>query len=102
MLENHESWNKGFKKVDSLRDRFPHITQSLPQGYTPTWPFWVERYVKGRVRVVLHMRRISREGNTINLCAVFERQVAGPPSQSAGMTSGPDIKADINSCGNEI
>lgn len=104
MLENNESWDKGGEKSDRLRDRFPHITQTLPQGYTPTWPFWVERYVKNRARVILHLRRISREGNTVNLCAVFERQVASPSSQSVSgmLCAGSDINVEVNSCGNEV
>jgi len=103
MLETSISWDKGLKQSYRLRDCFPYITQTIPQRYSPTWPFWVERYVKNRVRVVLDIRMISWQGDTINLCAVFERQVTGPSCQSiGGMTPGLDIKVDIDSCSNEI
>ena len=99
------SGNKRGEKSDGLGDLFPHITQTLPQGYAPTWPFWVERYVEGGVRVVLHLRWVGRERNVVNLCAVFERQVAGLSGQSVGgvMTGvRTNIKTHINPGGNEI
>src|SRR5271157_6167610 len=39
MLENNESWDKGFAKSDRLRDRFPHITQSPRRDIPRPGPF---------------------------------------------------------------
>ena len=71
-LEDKRSGDKGFEELDCLRDRFQHITQTLPKLYTSNWPFWVERYVEGIARIVLHLRWIDRAGYVKNLCTVFE------------------------------
>src|SRR5262245_56703471 len=96
--------DKRLEKFDRLFDRFLHITQPLAQGYASTWSFWVERYIKGKVRLVLHLRGISPKGNPVNLFAVFERQIASSSGQSvSGMNrAGADMKAGINSCSNEV
>src|SRR6266478_4584741 len=105
MLENNKSWNKGFKNVDSLCDRFPHIMQTLPKPYPPSWPFWVERSVEGIARIVLHLRWIEWSGNMKNLCTVFKRQVVtSRPGQSVGGMARARVNKNVapNSCGNEI
>jgi hypothetical protein len=104
MLENIASWDQGFEQPDGLRDGCSHITQSFPQGYAPTWPLWIKRYIENRVRVVLHIRTVSWEGNTVNLCAVFERQVAGPSRQAVGrrLRARMDMQVDVHSRSHEI
>ena len=105
MLKHISLRNIRLKESDRLRDRFPHITQTLPKPYTPGWPLWVKRYVEGIARIVLHLRWIDRAGQVKNLCAVLESQeVSSRPSQSVGRMTGARAHMNVPSdlCGNEI
>src|SRR5207245_9176897 len=87
------------------RDRFPHITESLPQGYSSSWPFWIERYVKRHARIVLHLRMILGQGEMVDLCAIWERKPTSSASQSCGRVGArmsQHLKLNINTSGDEI
>lgn len=49
---------------------------------TPRWPFWVKRYTEGEIRMHVHHRVRSCDGNFhhTDRCAVYERAGAGQQS----------------------
>jgi hypothetical protein len=86
-------------------DRFPHITQRIQKGHATTWPFWIERYIKGAARIVFHLRGIRRDGNSVNLCAIFKSHPSSLPCQSMGrmnIMAESNVKPHIHSTSEEI